>query len=141
VLENPRGRLLTFYGLGALDGSLLPLPLEPFVLPVLATHPRRAPVMALILLGGCPTGCLIFHLVGLAAGEALVEPLLRRFGLLTAFQTQLDPIRDNAFAAIFVIGLTPIPLHIGTLGAGVTGVDPLMLFAALCSRGARAMPS
>lgn len=138
VLANPRGRLAAFFGLGVLDGSILPVPLEPFVLPVLAAHPRRAPLTALALLAGCLTGCLIFYAIGRVAGEALVDPLLQRLGLLAAFEAQLDPIRENAFATLFVIGLTPIPLHIGTLGAGVTGVGPGTLLAALLlSRGLR----
>lgn len=137
-LGTTRRGLMAFGGLGVLDGSFMPFPLEPFVLPVMAAHPRRAGVMALALLGGCLAGCFLFYLVGYAAEEALVEPILRSLGLTGAYAEQIDSIRDNAFVSLFLIGLTPIPLQIGTLGAGVAGVDPLtFLGAMLLSRGAR----
>jgi len=137
-LGTSRRGLMAFLAVGVFDGSVLPVPVEPFVLPVMAAHPRRAPLMALMLLAGCLIGCTLFYLLGLLAGEALVEPILAALGLTEGFAAQIDGIRDNAFVTLSVIGFTPIPLQIGTLGAGLTGVDPVtFLTAMLLSRGAR----
>jgi membrane protein YqaA with SNARE-associated domain len=137
-LGTSRRGLVAFAGFGLLDGSFLPWPIEPFVLPVMAANPRRAPVLALSLLAGCLLGTFLFYLIGLGAGDALVEPLLRLLGLKEAFAEQIGAIRDNAFVTLFVIGFTPIPLQIGTLGAGVAGADPFTFLAAMAlARGAR----
>jgi membrane protein YqaA with SNARE-associated domain len=138
TLGSTRRGLVAFFGLGVLDGSFLPFPIEPFVLPIMAFRPRRAWVMAGALLAGCLTGTFLFYALGLLAGDAVVEPMIASFGMTAAYAEQLDAIRDDAFLTLFLIGLTPIPLQIGTLGAGVAGVDPVTFLVAMAlSRGIR----
>jgi membrane protein YqaA with SNARE-associated domain len=137
-LGTTRRGLVALFGLGVADGSFFPIPVEPFVLPVMAAHPRRIWIMTLCLLAGCIAGTLLFYLVGALAEETLVGPLLAMLGLTDEFALRAQDIRDNSFLTLFLIGLSPIPLQIGTLGAGVVGVDPLtFLLAMLLSRGLR----
>ncbi len=138
ALGGTRRGLLAFAGLGVAEGSFLPVPVEPVVLPVMAYRPHRAWLMAAALLAGCLVGCLALYAVGRAAGAALVDPILATFGLTEAFDARIDAIRDNAFVTLFLIGLTPVPLQVGTLGAGVAAVNPVVFLAAMAtSRGLR----
>ena len=130
-LGTTRRGLMAFFGLGVADGSFLPLPIEPFVLPVMAAHPRRVWAMTLALLAGCMTGAFLFYLLGALAQETVVEPLLAMLGLTDEFAAHADDIRDNSFLKLFLIGLTPIPMQVGTLGAGVLAVDPLTFLVAM----------
>jgi membrane protein YqaA with SNARE-associated domain len=137
-LGTPRQARKAFFWIGAADGSFLPVPAEPFVFPVMAAHVRRAPMMAMAMLAGCLVGCFAFYLIAMAAGEAIVEPLMQAFGMAKTYERHLAELRDNAFLTLLIIGFTPIPLQIGTIGAGVVGVDPATFLAAMAlSRGAR----
>ncbi len=137
-LGTPAQARKAFFWVGAADGSFLPVPAEPFVFPVMAAHARRAPMMAVAMLAGCLLGCFAFYLLAMAAGEAIVEPLMQSFGMAKSFERHVADLRENAFLTLAIIGFSPIPLKIGTIGAGVVGVDPATFIAAMAlSRGAR----
>ncbi len=137
-LGTTRRGYAAFFGVGVFDGSFLPLPIEPFVLPIMAYRPKRAWLMAGLMLAGCIVGAFLFYLLGRFAGEALVEPMIAAFGQTAAYADQIDAIRDDAFLTLFFIGFSPVPLQIGTLGGGVAGVDPFTFLAAMSlSRGLR----
>ena len=137
-MGTSRRGLLAVFALGVADGSIFPVPIEPVMLPVMAANPRRVWVMTAVLLAGCILGTLLFYAIGALAEDTLVDPLLAMLGLTEEFALRAEDIRENALITLFLIGLTPIPLQIGTLGAGVVGVDPgTFLLAMLLSRGLR----
>lgn len=138
ALGTSRRGLFAFGVLGVLENSIVPIPTEPLYLPLMATYPRRAPLMALALLAGCIVAAVLLYVVAAVAQAALVAPLLAEFGLASLFAEQVAKVEGNAFLTVLIIGLSPIPFQLGPLAAGVVGVDiPTFLAAVLLSRGVR----
>lgn len=121
-----------------LETTILPVPFELLLVPVMLARPRWLWAMAGAALAGCLVGTLAGYLVGAFALESVgrtVLPWLGADGLLEGFTTRLN--RDG-FWALVLVGFTPVPVQVATLAAGVAGY-PLasFLLAMLLSRALR----
>jgi membrane protein YqaA with SNARE-associated domain len=138
TLGSTRRGLAAFGVMGVLENSVLPLPTEPLYLPLMATQPRRAPLMALALLVGCVIAALLLYALAAVAHTAVVAPLVVELGLENLFAEQVAKVQANAFVTLVVIGISPIPFQLAPLAAGTVGVDlPTFLAAVVLARGIR----
>jgi membrane protein YqaA with SNARE-associated domain len=123
------GRLPVAPALGvaaALDASLLPNPLEPLLVAGMLTKRRRIWLIAIVATLGCMAGATLSYLAGVYLLDPVVEPLIRGLGAETSFEQAKDRFREDGLFAIFVIAMTPIPLPFAPLGAGATGMNPIL---------------
>lgn len=125
--------------LSALEATVLPVPLEAVLIPVMVARPSRALQLGLAAVIGCVLGGLIFYGLGALLADPVVLPALEWFGVMQEFTDVTDKLKTGSlFLAIFVIAISPAPMQLATLGAGVVGASPLVFVAALvASRGIR----
>lgn len=137
-LGSTRSGLAAFFTLGVLENTFLALPMEPVYFPIMAAHPKRAGWIAFSLLAGCVVGAILFYFLAAVAFETLVAPALDAAGLADTLAAKAADMERAAFTTLVVIGVSPVPFQIGTLGAGLVGVGlPVFLAAIVLSRGIR----
>jgi membrane protein YqaA with SNARE-associated domain len=105
-----------------LESTVVPIPLETVVAPLMAAHPGRAYRIAVAILIGCLVGALLFYLVAQWLYDPVVAPALDLLGLQDSFERARDRMSSgNLFWAVFLVSVTPVPFQLATLGAGATG--------------------
>ncbi len=124
--------------LGFLEGSFVVFPMEPLFIPMMAARHKRAWVVALWLLAGNVAGGLLMYAFGAYLLEPVAQPLIDTLGLQDEYDQATEDLNENAFMALFLVGVTPFPFQVGTAAAGAAGV-PLAVFTAAVSlsRGIR----
>ncbi|NBB82870.1 MAG: hypothetical protein GVY28_05630 [Alphaproteobacteria bacterium] len=132
-----RGGLVGLSVLGFLENTVLPIAAEPLYMPLMTAHPRRAWVMAAALVLGCTLGALAAYLAGALLFEQAVRPLFEAAGLIDTFERYQAELRETGFSTMVVIGISPVPFQIGTVGAGVIRMDMAVFLAAVV--GARSV--
>lgn len=132
----------TRLGLGLasfLESTVVPIPLELLVAPLMVMHPQRAWRIAAVIWVGCILGALLLFTMAWFAYEPLVLPLLETIGV-NADLEDIEKRFDNGgvFWTIMAISVLPIPFQIGALGAGALHVNLLtFLLAVMISRAIR----
>lgn len=109
--------------LGALEATVLPIPFELMLVPLLLRNRQLIWAIILAALAGCMLGAYAGYAIGLFAFQSFGQPLLDWLGAgegVAAFKRQLE---DNAFWTIFLVGFTPVPVQVATLGAGFMEVS------------------
>ncbi|MEM8626475.1 MAG: VTT domain-containing protein [Pseudomonadota bacterium] len=134
-VETLKGRVLLCL-LAILECTIFPVTIELFVAPLMATS-RRPFLIAHIILIGTVIGALLGYLLG-ALIEPTIEPALAQLGWLEQFNSFKVDLEKNGFWVMFLVGLTPFPFQIGTVGAGAIGYSlPLFVMAVILSRAIR----
>lgn len=124
--------------LSFLENTILLFPVEPLFIPAMAMRRRWAFAYAGLLTFGCVLGALATYWIAAAAFEPLVEPAMQAGGIMDDFETVRDDIKERGFWALFIVGISPIPFQLGTVGAGVVGMSlPEFAAAIALSRGVR----
>ena len=118
-----------------LESTVVPVPLEAVLLPVMQARRDKLWLLAL----SATLGCLIGSLFGYALGYFLFE-LAEQWvvGTLTT-QEQLDDVitqmKEQGFYFVLTLGIVPIPLQLAMIAAGATGFSlALYLIAVTISR-------
>jgi membrane protein YqaA with SNARE-associated domain len=125
-------------GLGFLEGSFVIAPMEPLFIPLMASRGRGAWVIALALLVGNVLGGLLMYGLGALLAEPVIEPFIRWMGAMESYRETVETLKEDGFATLFMIGITPFPYQVGTAAAGAVHYALLPFIAAiLLARGIR----
>ncbi len=110
---------------GFLESSIVPFPIELFLVPAYLSHRDRAWRLATAALVGCLAASATFYALGALFTETLSGDLARMLGVedrLGAFAENLEDRNLVAgFWLIFSVSLLPLPLQAATLGSGAFG--------------------
>ena len=121
-----------------LESSVLPLPIEAALVPAMLGWPGRLWQMAGAVLAGCLAGSLACYLVGAFLLEPVAAPLFELMGLADVFEAAKARLRERGIMAVLLVGLSPLPLPLATVGAGAVGLNIfLALGTVAASRAAR----
>lgn len=127
------------YFLSFAESTVMPIPLETLVAPLMIGHPRRSVVIAIVIWLGSLTGAALFYGIGYWLADPVVYPVLEWLNLaegLKDMTARLD--KDGLFWAVFLVSFLLAPLQLATLGAGVAqGNFLLFMLAVASSRGLR----
>ncbi|GGC87655.1 YqaA family protein [Halopseudomonas salina] len=117
---------------------IVPIPIETILIPWMLSQPRRRWTIASVALAGNITAAAVGYWLGVLAWGQWGDTLLEWAGNPQAFETFATQVRQNGFTAILAVGITPTPLQIAMLAAGVVGY-PFLLFllAVTLSRAVR----
>ena len=117
----------------ALENTVIPLTVEPIVVPLMAIYRDRVvPFAVAMALGSVLGGLLMYALgVGLTAGLA---PWWEGTASAEAAAGFVDRLEGEGFWAIFVFAISPLPYQVATLGAGLAGY-PLPAFVLAIATG------
>ncbi|NND41015.1 MAG: DedA family protein [Silicimonas sp.] len=129
-------------GLAALsfgESTVVPIPLEALVVPLMVGHPKRALVIAVWIWLGCLVGASLFYFVGLWLADPVVLPAIEWLGLNDDFEEMQDRLSgDSLFWVVFTVSLLPAPMQLATLGTGAVDGNFLVFISAIAlSRGIR----
>lgn len=128
-----RGAVWWLVLIAALENTVIPLTVEPIVVPLMALYRDRVvPFAAAMALGSVLGGLAMYGLgLGLAAGLA---PWWEGTASATAAAGFVERLEGEGFWAIFVFAISPLPYQVATLGAGLAGY-PLPAFLAAITLG------
>ncbi len=120
------------------ETTVVPIPIEVVLIPVMLANHTRTWRIALFTLLGCLTGASLGYLVGYGAYEAVGEPFMSAVGADDEFARYTEKLEGDGFWYVLMIALTPIPFQIAYVGAGVVKM-PFLVFlaAAIVGRGIR----
>lgn len=129
-------------GLGLLsfgESTIVPIPLEAVIAPLMVGHHAQALRIALVVWLGSLAGAALFYGLGLWLMDPVVRPVLEWLDLAADFDALARDLRaEGFFWAVFLLSLAPAPMQLATLGAGaVQGSFPLFLAAIGASREIR----
>jgi membrane protein YqaA with SNARE-associated domain len=120
--------------LSFLESTVVPIPLETVVAPLMAAHPKRAYRIATAILLGCLVGAFLFYLVAAALYDPVVAPALDALGLRGDFESVREKLGEEGFFwTVFLVSLTPAPFQLATLGAGAVGGSVVTFMLAVAS--------
>ncbi len=109
--------------LSVLESTIVPVPLETLLAPVMISYPQRAWVLALMATIGALIGATLMYVAGFYAFDWLREALSAYIDFSPAddFIARLDG--QAGFWAVFLVALGPLPLQMATLGAGAAKIN------------------
>lgn len=121
------------------ESTLVPIPLETVVAPLMVGHPKQAVRIALAIWIGCLLGAAAFYGLGAALADPVVRPALASLGLEQDFDRMIKQLgTDGLFWTVFLVSFSPAPMQLATLGAGAAQANFAVFFAAIAlSRGLR----
>ena len=117
-IDHPATILWTVFVLGALEATILPIPFELMLVPLLLRKRQLIWAIVLAALAGCMLGAFVGYAVGLFAFQSFGQPLLDWLGAGEGIGLFKQRLENNAFWTIFLVGFTPVPVQVATLGAG-----------------------
>ncbi|BAM03416.1 YqaA family protein [Phycisphaera mikurensis] len=120
------------------ESTVLPVPLEVLLVPVMQARRDRLWWLAAAALGGCVLGAVAGYWIGWGLMESIGHPLVAWLGQERALEDAIAGFNADGFVYVLGISLAPVPFQIAMLGAGAAGF-PLwkFLLATLISRAIR----
>ena len=134
IMQACRGRrALPALGLlSFLESSLLPVPIDLAMIPIVLA--RAHALWRIVLAGtlGSVAGAVAGYLIGAFFMQALGGPLLSAYGGAGAFDEFRDLYAENGWIAVLVAGITPIPFKVAAILSGAAAMRfDLFLLAAV----------
>ncbi|WP_258806805.1 YqaA family protein [Pseudidiomarina sp. CB1] len=130
--------LWMIFVLSMLEATIIPIPLELVLIPLLLHERERWFAIASATLAGCLVGASIGYGIGLFLFDTAGQWLLETMNYQDAFNEFKAEFNADGFVTLLLVGITPIPFQVGMLTAGSTGYPFLLfMFAALIARGIR----
>ncbi|MFH1805007.1 MAG: VTT domain-containing protein [Pseudomonadota bacterium] len=121
-----------------LETTIIPIPIEIIIAPLMAVSRRRGMVIASVTLLGSVLGAVFLYGLALGLYDEVVAPLMTMWGAEQQFSEIEQRFAEGGFWLVFVISLTPVPMQLAALAAGVTSYPFwLFLFAITLSRAVR----
>jgi len=118
---------------GFLEGSFVVVPMEPVFIPMMVMRRKQAWLVALALLLGNVLSGLVIYWLGAVLADDLLQPLISIFGAQETYDATLQKLRDDGFATLFMIGVTPFPFQLGVAAAGAAGFSVLLFTIAVAA--------
>ncbi|MDP6528496.1 MAG: YqaA family protein [Gemmatimonadota bacterium] len=120
------------------ESFVFPIPVDPLLMALAMSEPRRALRFALVASVFSVAGGLLGYAIGYGAYEAIGARIIAGLGYETQFLALQENFGEYTFLAIFAAGFTPLPYKVFTIAAGTCAV-PLGPFfmASVLSRSAR----
>lgn len=130
--------LWMIFVLSMLEATIIPVPLELVLIPLLLHERERWFAIATATLAGCLVGAAIGYGIGFFLFDTLGQWVIDTFGYQESFNAFKAKFAEDGFITLLLVGITPIPFQVGMLAAGSTEFPfALFMFAALLARGLR----
>lgn len=137
-LDRPASILGAVFVGAFLETTLLPIPFEVLLVPLMLRYRSRVWLIVSAALAGCMAGAFAGYAVGAFAYDSIGQTVLQWSGAGNAMDAFSERVADNAFWSLFLVGFTPVPVQVATLGAGFMAVSlATFTLAMLVSRGLR----
>ena len=133
--ENILGGIFTA---SLLESTIVPIPLEALLIPLLQKRRDQLWQIALMATLGCIAGALLGYAFGYFTFELLRDWLVENWISEQRLDTVMQKMNTEGFWFIMTLGVAPIPFQIAMLSAGATSFSlSLFLLATGLSRAIR----
>ncbi|MBL8549378.1 MAG: VTT domain-containing protein [Hyphomonadaceae bacterium] len=128
----------TAFALGFLESSIIFTPVEPLMIPVLASRRKEAWLIAACMAVGSVCGGALLYLLGALLSGPVIEPLVAWLNAEDAYARAAEELRTLSFWQLVLATGTPIPFQLEAAAAGAIGyVFAPFLTAIVVARGIR----
>lgn len=124
--------------LSFLEASIFPIPVDPLLLAMGFSKPKRSIYYAFLTTVFSVLGAVAGYYIGHYAWQSVSPFFFQYVFSQEKFEMVVSHLRNATFISIFVAGFSPIPFKIFTISGGVVGA-PMVPFVAgsILSRGLR----
>lgn len=137
-LDRPSSILAAVFVGAFLETTVLPIPFELLLVPLMLRYRKRVWPIVCAALAGCMAGAFAGYAVGMFAFQSLGQFVPQGPGAEQAMQAFTARLADNGFWSVFLVGFTPVPVQVATLGAGIAALSAGTFATAMfLSRGLR----
>lgn len=123
---------LALFAASIAESTLVPIPIEMVMTPMMLADRARIWLFALATLAGCIAGSTLAWLTGFFFFETAGQALIAALDQQDAYARFQDYVAENGAWATAFIAITPIPLVTAGLGAGAAKMN-FILFIAIVS--------
>lgn len=121
-----------------LESTIVPVPLEAILLPLMQARRDRLWLIASMATLGCILGAIFGYALGFFLFDLVGDWVINYFSTPEQWQTVQQQMTSEGFWFILTLGILPIPFQIAMLAAGATQYSLLLyLLATAISRSAR----
>ena len=110
-----------------METTIIPIPIEIVIAPVMAASRARGFIVATVTLAGSVAGALALYLLAYLLFDDLAQPLIDMAGGQAQFDDLQTKFETGGFWVVFAISVTPVPMQIAALAAGAASY-PVWLF-------------
>lgn len=116
-----------------IESTFVPVPIEMIMTPLMIADRRRTFGFATAGVLGCLAGSLVMYGVGYLAYQTIGVMIIEAFG----FGGEEESFREVATThgvlalALALVAITPIPLIVGSIGAGAAGINVALFLLVL----------
>lgn len=130
-MAHARRAPLAMFFASMLESTFVPVPIEMLMTPLMIADRRRTFVFATAVFLGCLAGSLIMYGVGCLAYQTVGVLIIETFGFGGAEVSFREAADTHGVFALAVVAITPIPLIVGSIGAGAAGMNVAMFLLVL----------
>jgi len=113
-----------------LESTVMPIPLELLLIPLMQIDRKRMWHLALAALLGCIGGALFGYAAGNFFQTSVSDWIVSAAGGKEQLVTVGEMLREKGFWFVFSVGVTPVPFQIAMVAAGVSGYSIFGFLAA-----------
>ncbi|MFQ5492730.1 MAG: YqaA family protein [Candidatus Dojkabacteria bacterium] len=129
---------LALFLLAFAESSFFPIPPDVLMLALTVSRPKQWLKMALITLSGSVLGAILGYFIGFTLFEAIGQPMVDFYHLHEEIAHVGKIFEENAFYAILISSITPIPYKVFTISTGLFKISlPILIISSIIGRGAR----
>lgn len=116
-----------------LESLVVPIPLETLLLPLMQARRDKLWLIASVTTLGCLLGAIIGYYIGYFLFEALRQPIMTYMTSEAQFEQFRGHMDKHGFWFIFSTGVTPLPLQVAMLTAGLSGYSFMLYMLAVAT--------
>ncbi len=121
-----------------LESTIVPIPLETILLPLMQARRKQLVAISAMALAGCIFGALSGYAIGYYIFDAVGEQIVSLLSSQEQFEIAKQQMQQKGFWFVMSVGILPIPFQIAMLAAGTLKYSLfLFLIATTISRAIR----
>ncbi|TYK65840.1 YqaA family protein [Colwellia echini] len=121
-----------------LESTIVPIPLEAILIPLMQARRDKIWLIALMATLGCILGALFGYALGYYLFDVVGDWIINTLSSPEQFSTIEHKMQEQGFWFVITLGIIPIPFQIAMLAAGATKFSlTLFLIASAISRAIR----
>lgn len=118
-----------------LESAFLPIPVDPFALPVMLSNRRRLWQAALVASIASVAGGCVGYFIGASFIDTFGAWIIGSYGLKEQFETFKTALNDRGVWMIAIAAISPIPYKLGAIAAGSVNFSfPMFLLISIMCR-------
>ena len=126
-LINSKHMLASITGASFLESTIVPVPLEAILIPLMQARREKLWLIALMATVGCVIGALFGYALGYYLFDVIGDWVISSFSSPEQFEQVKLQMQEQGFWFVMTLGIVPIPFQIAMLAAGATKYS-LILF-------------